>query len=63
MDPPDIKTVFRDEERKITFEIWAYRKVTEAEALAQISLFLGEMKRKKQQVKSGETYGILTSYH
>ena len=63
MLPPDVKTVFKDEKLQITYEIWAYRKVTEFEVQAQIGLFLRQMAKKKKKLKPGKTYGIVTSYH
>jgi hypothetical protein len=63
MLPPDIKTVVKDEKRKITYVIWAYRKVTDFEANDAIAGLHRQLAKDRQRLESGKTYQIVTIYH
>ncbi len=63
MLPPNIKTIVKDEKRKITYVIWAYRKVTDFEAKDAIAGLHRILAKAKRKLESGKTYEILTIYH
>ncbi len=57
MEPPKVKSVLRDEPRKITYEVMAYRTLTEREMSEQVAQLHGQKKFKK---KRGRTYTFIT---
>jgi hypothetical protein len=63
MLPPNVKTVVKDEKLKITYVIWAYRKVTDFEASDSIASLHRTLAKKKQKLQPGQTYIIQTIYH
>jgi hypothetical protein len=63
MKAPNIKNVMVDEAKKIRYEIIAYRKLTKVETLDAVATLHPTLKKKRQTVKTGETYRILTTYH
>ena len=63
MLPPDVKTVVKDEKRKITYVIWAYRKVTDFERDEAIASLHQTLAKNREQLQSNRTYHIRTIYH
>jgi hypothetical protein len=61
--PPNIKAVIKDEKRKITYVILAYRKVTDFEANNAIASLHRTLARKREKLQPGQTYIIQTIYH
>ncbi len=55
MEPPKVKSVLRDEARKITYEVMAYRTLTEREISEQVA-----QRQKKFKKKRGRTYTFIT---
>ncbi|MDX6559123.1 MAG: hypothetical protein QOF72_2172 [Blastocatellia bacterium] len=62
MLPPNVKTLVKDEKRKITYEIWSYRKLTDYEINATIA-GCWRAKRKKDRPHPGQTIVIRTIFH
>ena len=60
MKLPEVRTEIRDEARKVTFVLLAYRAVTRAEALFAITRFM--QKKPKPKVKTGSTVTIITTF-
>lgn len=58
MEFPNIKTTVLDAEKKITYHVAAYRKLSDHEALNAVRFFLSTQKKKP---KSGSTVTIITS--
>jgi len=60
MLPPNIKTVEKDEEKKITYVIWSYRKLPEYEVQETI---VSCWCQKKDRPQPGQTIVIPTIFH
>ena len=63
MKGPDVKNVMLDRERRIRYEIMAYRKLQRHEMLDAVASLHQTLKRKRQKIERGRTYVILTIYH
>ena len=60
MQIPNKKTVLRDDEKKITYEVLAYRLLGEQEMVSTVRFYLASLKKNKRP-KSGQTVTITTS--
>ena len=58
--PPDITTAIKDPKTNITYEIMAYRKLTQAEAMSAIREFYAAT-AKSNRPKSGSTVTIIST--
>ncbi len=59
MEVPSVKTTYKDTENGITYEVMAYRKLTEEETVLAIRNTLSLLKKSKRP-KRGQTLTILT---
>ena len=60
MKLPDVRTEFRDEGRKVTFVLLAYRTVTRQEAVFAIARFM--QKKPKPKLAAGSTVTVITTF-
>lgn len=63
MLPPDVTNVILDKEKKIRYEVMAYRKLTREEMMDSVARLILTLKKKRKNVQPGQTYVILTIYH
>jgi hypothetical protein len=57
MDPPKVNNQAYDSERDITYEVYAYRKLSEQELIHAVAVFVRSQKGKP---KRGTRYQIMT---
>ena len=58
MQIPDVSNIAKDEKRNITFNVMAYRKLTEAELVQAIRYFRSTKQGRK--LKNNSTYTIVS---
>jgi hypothetical protein len=57
---PNVVTTVRDPEHEVTYHIYAYRKLTRAEAVGAVRYFLSQQKRKPRRPRRNTTIRIET---
>jgi len=59
MEGPHIKNLIEDKERGVTYEVWAYRKLSYEELLSCVASYKKQVKRKP---KRGQRPQIMTIF-
>ena len=60
MELPTVKNVLRDPKKRITYEVMAYRELTERELIAAVRTFRAT--KQGRRVRRNTTYTIITQF-